>query len=533
MESIDESLSIFTNTFTDHIRNEFEVATVQTAISTDQMKLTGLENTLDLESLKISESMRCNSCDIDLSNRDEQVTHYKSDWHRCNLKRKLKNLEKISEEKFDVADVGDISSISGSDSESELEEIIDESSVQESDHKIRHPRLFLRNKEGKLFSIFHCILYNKKDEPENENDLREIIKGLAIKTKWSIFMLSGGHFAGAVFDKNAMILHKTFHRYVVRAKRGTVQSQHDKKGGHAKSAGANLRRYNEASLTQQIQNILKEWSCDIATSSRIFIRCSMSSRSILFSGKSPVLLKDDKRITHMPFPTRRPTLKEVQRVHAKLSNCLFYSDESVLVRSPPQKVKKSPVRRENIKSNTSKRKKRRNSIDSEEIEKQESSTEDDEDDCITNYNLTAAMETFSTGNLKEYEHSFGNKKEDELKKLRNEIYTYCKYGDESKLKDALKDSKVTKKFLNERFGREDTTFLHTACKNKFENIIVLLLDVGCDPTIRDKSGSYPYVVAQDRQTRNILRKYRTANPTQYDYEKAQVSCVLNVYCVTN
>lgn len=43
---------------------------------------------------------------------------------------------------------------------------------------------------------------------------------------------------------------------------------------------------------------------------------------------------------------------------------------------------------------------------------------------------------------------------------------------------------------------------------------------------RDKSGTYPYVIAQDRQTRNILRKYRTANPTKYDYEKAQVSCVL-------
>lgn len=94
------------------------------------------------------------------------------------------------------------------------------------------------------------------------------------------------------------------------------------------------------------------------------------------------------------------------------------------------------------------------------------------------------MESFVTSNLREYEHSFGCKKEDEIKKLRNEIFTYCKCGNEGKLKEALKDSKITKEFLNERFGKDDTTFLHVACKNKFENVIVLLLDAGCDPTIR-------------------------------------------------
>ena len=47
-----------------------------------------------------------------------------------------------------------------------------------------------------------------------------------------------------------MIAHKTFHRYVVRAKRGTAQSARDAQGNAPKSAGANLRRYNEAALTQ-------------------------------------------------------------------------------------------------------------------------------------------------------------------------------------------------------------------------------------------------------------------------------------------
>ena len=51
---------------------------------------------------------------------------------------------------------------------------------------------------------------------------------------------------------NDCVAHKTFHRYTVRAKCGTVQSARDgKHGGHQpRSAGANLRRYNEAALEE-------------------------------------------------------------------------------------------------------------------------------------------------------------------------------------------------------------------------------------------------------------------------------------------
>ena len=54
------------------------------------------------------------------------------------------------------------------------------------------------------------------------------------------------------FSCSASVLcHKTFHRYVVRAKRGTCQSSRDNKGNSApKSAGASLRRHNEAALAQ-------------------------------------------------------------------------------------------------------------------------------------------------------------------------------------------------------------------------------------------------------------------------------------------
>lgn len=49
---------------------------------------------------------------------------------------------------------------------------------------------------------------------------------------------------------NKEILHKTIHKYTVRAKQGGSQSRCDNKSGGSgpKSAGANLRRHNEQAL---------------------------------------------------------------------------------------------------------------------------------------------------------------------------------------------------------------------------------------------------------------------------------------------
>lgn len=55
-----------------------------------------------------------------------------------------------------------------------------------------------------------------------------------------------------LFRRKEVLQHKTFHRYTVRAKRGTAQGLRDSLNrSHApKSAGAALRRYNEAALVK-------------------------------------------------------------------------------------------------------------------------------------------------------------------------------------------------------------------------------------------------------------------------------------------
>lgn len=48
-----------------------------------------------------SDSITCSFCKINFTDSAQQRQHYKSDWHRYNLKQKLKSLEPISEENFE------------------------------------------------------------------------------------------------------------------------------------------------------------------------------------------------------------------------------------------------------------------------------------------------------------------------------------------------------------------------------------------------------------------------------------------------
>ena len=62
--------------------------------------------------------------------------------------------------------------------------------------------------------------------------------------------LSTSAYISSLIHFHTVLIHKCFHRYVVRAKRGTAQSTRDSKGGHIKSAGATMRRYNEVCFDQ-------------------------------------------------------------------------------------------------------------------------------------------------------------------------------------------------------------------------------------------------------------------------------------------
>lgn len=117
--------------------------------------------------LDISEKLFCSTCDQTFQNHQEQREHYKLDWHRFNLKQRLKDKPLLSALDFEKqSSTGDLSSISGSeDSDSARDDnlqIPDEERAEfEKPNRPRgfHPhRVLFQNAQGQFVYAYRCIL---------------------------------------------------------------------------------------------------------------------------------------------------------------------------------------------------------------------------------------------------------------------------------------------------------------------------------------------------------------------------------------
>ncbi|XP_071811917.1 tRNA endonuclease ANKZF1-like isoform X2 [Apostichopus japonicus] len=292
-----------------------------------------------LENLTVSTKMSCSLCGSSFQSRPQQTDHYKLDWHRFNLKQSIMGKPSVSAEVFETM-TGEISSISGSDDDDNDEDVADPTTSNTNDSTTnqrnrdtkessrRLPKVFFKNHQGQLVAVYRCLLQSKKEGLLTQSELVSRTTELPSNLHWAILMTAGGHFAAAIYNGSEIVHHKTFHRYTVRAKRGTAQGVRDgQQGGHApRSAGAALRRYNEAQLQENVGSLLRSWKEELDKCSCIFIRAPSYNRSVIFSGKKALLDSHDKRIRTIPFPTRRPTLKEVQRVWSVLSSVEYFDD---------------------------------------------------------------------------------------------------------------------------------------------------------------------------------------------------------------
>ncbi|CEQ41629.1 SPOSA6832_03364 [Sporobolomyces salmonicolor] len=157
----------------------------------------------------------------------------------------------------------------------------------------------------------------------------------AKERKWTLLMFGGGHFAGMVVslapklvsrgkgkekEKELVILEKkTFHRYTTRRKQGGSQGANDNANGKAKSAGAQIRRHNEAALTDEVRALLDSWREEVDSSELVFLRCSKNNYKTFFGYDDAVLTRGDPRIRGYTFPTRRPTINELVRSFTELT----------------------------------------------------------------------------------------------------------------------------------------------------------------------------------------------------------------------
>lgn len=328
-------------------------------------------NALALERLQIQQdrldngednnsNLTCNTCAISFNEREEQRNHFNTDWHRYNIKRRVVlDVKPVTFEEFEVLLSDLTESISGSEGEDEQDSEDEEKDLQKDNihslvqkqKKEQEEKELLINdakqvvlpmmkkysalnwykqaniKDSSHYGIYRHLFNN------NNTTLKSIQQSNFVNKKrtWTILMLGGGHFAGCVIDVNAskgaseksidkqvqFITHKTFHRYTTRRKQGGSQSANDNAKGAANSAGAQIRRYNEQLLEQEVREVLSQWRQHILNSELVLVHAPSGNRKILFNYQGAVL--DAQLVKSIPFVTRRPTLGELKRVYNEIT----------------------------------------------------------------------------------------------------------------------------------------------------------------------------------------------------------------------
>ncbi|XP_052192968.1 uncharacterized protein LOC127801677 isoform X2 [Diospyros lotus] len=431
----------------------------------------------------------CNTCKAEFESLDDQRSHFKSDFHRFNVKLSIAGKDIVKEDDFDELTSGslftdwDISSISGSEDEAEKGSFPPNGMDGGLSRSVKQ-KLYICLQKGERISIWRCLLLDEADNIMFKNDKlvpaengnfipflkeKEVIEKLKFliheprdNTCLRVVLLaSGGHFAGCVFDGNSIVAHKTFHRYVIRAKAGKKQSSKDASGKAAHSAGASLRRYNELALKKEIQELLATWKPYFDASSCVFIYAPSNNRQLLFDGEKPYFSCKRCAIRNIPLTVRRPTFKEARRVYNWLTQVCEEVDEE-----------KTTITKESSLL----------------------SANDTSDDCLesTSENLGDKLESRDT----------------------TEAYSGVKKS----------DTPISKERESEILGT--TTLLHEAAKSGNDQKVLELLEQGLDPCIKDERGQTPFMLATDKEVRNTFRRFMASNLDKWDWHAARVPSAL-------
>ncbi|KAK3036339.1 hypothetical protein RJ639_031746, partial [Escallonia herrerae] len=248
----------------------------------------------------------------------------------------------------------DISSISGSEDEDDKESGLSNDVKRWFGESLKK-KLILHLQTGERVSLWKCLVLGETENISFQNDdsvvdggvpcqtEREVIEKLKFAANEKrdnthlrvVLLAKGGHFAGCVFDGNSVVAHKTFHRYVIRAKAGKKQSSKDASGKTAHSAGSTIRRYNELALKKEIKELLTSWKPYFDSSSCIFIHAPSDNRQLLFDGETPYFSFKHGGVRNVPLTVRRPTLKEARRIYSLLTQVYYEADEAPIAEKDP------------------------------------------------------------------------------------------------------------------------------------------------------------------------------------------------------
>ena len=323
-----------------------------------------------------------------------------------------------------------------------------------------------------------------------------------------LLMIGGGHFAASiisltpavtrkngVLDRSATVIaHKTFHRYTTRRKQGGSQSSNDASKGNAHSAGAGIRRYNEAALVAEVRELLSEWREMITSSELWFLRATGSTnRKTLFEHyEGRVLDARDKRIRGFPFSTKRATQKELVRAFVELTRVktTFIDEDALRQRLTDEKAAKEKFLADAVQKSQDEKAAR---------EKKKIQDAENEEQTLHTTQLASLIRRSKAPALLSYLAS---------NSLSPDYLFWPHQGDPR----------------NHHAPRP----LHLAASlNSAVCVSALLIKAGADPTIKSGEAKTAFELAGDRATRDAFRLVRTElGESAWNWETACVPSAL-------
>ncbi|KAI8047052.1 uncharacterized protein B0P05DRAFT_592861 [Gilbertella persicaria] len=460
-----------------------------------------------LDNQESENNLGCNTCEISFVDRDEQRQHFGSDWHRYNIKRKVVlNVKPVSFEEFETLLADLTESISGSESETDEEEdnsidslVYKQKQVQELEAQLANDAKQIVSPIMKKYLALNWFKTPEKDSP-HYGIYRHLLNGKTLaslqqsnfkgKRYWTIIMLGGGHFAGCVIDVGAsnsqikLVAHRTIHRYTTRRKQGGSQSTNDNAKGAANSAGAQIRRYNEQMLQQEVREIIGQWRQYITSSEMVVVHAPSGNRKLLFNYDDAVL--DTVKTKSIPFATKRPTLNELKRVFTEMTTVKIMQVDEQAVQDYKQKwIEKEEKAKRQLEKSTMINKKtiapQKPTIDPH-LEKLLSLVRQNKTTVTLNY-LEKHMNLPVSGLLPT-----------ELADVGEDLYHH-------------------------------PTLLHMVASmgNAADLVKALLIGYDADPTIVSGAGKTAYEVSKDKETRNAFRRCINDYPDKWAWlEEARV-----------
>eukprot|EP00750_Incisomonas_marina_P002677 INCI12552.1.p1 GENE.INCI12552.1~~INCI12552.1.p1 ORF type:complete len:798 (-),score=168.62 INCI12552.1:212-2605(-) len=310
-------------------------------------------DTTKLEVLPSAQAFRCRSCRLEFETHREMVVHFKTDEHLAAKARARAEKTASSNDEDSNSDEGSSGASEAAFPRSAVGQspldIIGASSTNSPKTSLK---VSIRQPSGGSEALFikaWKVLLGEQthSSAQPQSMVESFLDLLKDCGKWAVLTLRDGFFAGAVFDAaGKMQVHKTFQRYTTRRKQGGSQAKHDGSSGHAKSAGANLRRAQAEELRRDVTSLMKEWEPQLAAAKFIFLSVTRENKSLFFqppqkgrgSGdirrKAHLLDKSDPRVLAVPFITHRPSLKEVKRIYEHLTMFEVSADDVELGSEP-------------------------------------------------------------------------------------------------------------------------------------------------------------------------------------------------------